>query len=459
MLLPPKGYGKKKAPGHEFDDLDKDEDTFVPWAYRTYGKYPDNMTLEEQERASKAFVEYRNAKYASSHPVKSSEDDEDIGFGDWMYQRYGIYPDDLSDDDFDSAWQSFQAWQKSRKPIESASYGGAYDIEDDMFFTKDDIVEFGYEIAEDFSIWAKDHYELSDAYMENPKSLHLEISNDDIVLTSDVGIDMRKIRLPRDIFKYKDAVMFDLKSAYEEYMGGNEGYEQLVDVDSATNSCNVAASRWDGKMEYYRVEYFNKDGRRRTDELHAWDENEAYLQFMEDHDDVDHVDVIYRDTGDSWDPVYSSKDAKNEVTAAKDPEPPIEPHEEEDAEAPDVDERIKIKMDAIVDVDQDGYWIEDDESDISWAEGDEKDGSWSSSEYPEFTVTSQDNLVEDAFQVVDTHIPGAPGRYRIQCDVMLVYEISGVTYDVDSGEHYFDRAEVDLLPKKCEVKNFIFKKM
>ena len=31
------------------------------------------------------------------------------------------------------------------------SYGGAYDIEDDMFFTKEEIVEFGNDIVEEFN--------------------------------------------------------------------------------------------------------------------------------------------------------------------------------------------------------------------------------------------------------------------------------------------------------------------
>lgn len=129
--------------------------------------------------------------------------------------------------------------------VESASYGGAFDIEDDMYFTKDDIVEFGNEVAEQFSIWAADTYELSDVYMNNPKSLHLEVSNGDIELYADIEIDMRKIRYPRDIEKYTDKVLFELKSSYNDYFGEDEGYEQLVDdIDSCTNSTNIASAEY-----------------------------------------------------------------------------------------------------------------------------------------------------------------------------------------------------------------------
>ena len=112
--------------------------------------------------------------------------------------------------------------------VEAASYGGAYDIEDDMFFTKEDIVEFGDEVADYFSGWADEEFELSDVYMKDPVNLHLEITNNDIWLDSDIKIDMRKIRKPSDISKYVDQALSPLKESYLEY-------HEYDDVESSTN--------------------------------------------------------------------------------------------------------------------------------------------------------------------------------------------------------------------------------
>lgn len=103
--------------------------------------------------------------------------------------------------------------------VTSASYGGAYDIEDDMFFTREEINEFAYEIADQFSAWADELFEVSDVYIDGDDSthLHIELSNDDIYVDSDVKIDMRKIRKPSDIYKYTTAVLKDMKDTYNDY--------------------------------------------------------------------------------------------------------------------------------------------------------------------------------------------------------------------------------------------------
>ena len=76
-----------------------------------------------------------------------------------------------------------------------ASYGGAYDIEDDMFFTKDELVEFGYDLVDKFSNWAECKADLADMYMTSPVDLVIEVLEDyDIIHQAKVRIDMRKIK-------------------------------------------------------------------------------------------------------------------------------------------------------------------------------------------------------------------------------------------------------------------------
>lgn len=91
--------------------------------------------------------------------------------------------------------------------VYAANYGGAYDVDPEQFFTKEDIVEFADSLVqalntdgnyEDGSEW-----ELSDVYIETPNTLVVELNSpfesSEIV---EEKIDMRKIKKPTDIFKY-----------------------------------------------------------------------------------------------------------------------------------------------------------------------------------------------------------------------------------------------------------------
>lgn len=97
--------------------------------------------------------------------------------------------------------------------IESASYGGAYDTEDDMFFTKDEIVEWADSVVSAFNTKFDSNYILSDVYVDN-NIIHIEISDADYVLSTEVRIDMRRIRSPKDIDKYIDTAVTQLEAEY-----------------------------------------------------------------------------------------------------------------------------------------------------------------------------------------------------------------------------------------------------
>lgn len=111
--------------------------------------------------------------------------------------------------------------------LEEVSYGGAYDIEDDMYFTKEELMEFGYDLAEQFSAWADDKCELSNVYMTSPVDLVMEVvESDGAEHQAKVKIDMRKIRLPRDIEKYTDTILKQWKDSYNEYHDYDESLNE-----------------------------------------------------------------------------------------------------------------------------------------------------------------------------------------------------------------------------------------
>lgn len=114
--------------------------------------------------------------------------------------------------------------------IMSADYGGAYDIDPEMFFTKEELVELGNDVAERFDNWDKSEpdkassntFELADVSMDTSNNLYMDISDGDTYLSAVVRIDMRKIRKPSDINKYSDQILAKLKADYMDYMGYRE---------------------------------------------------------------------------------------------------------------------------------------------------------------------------------------------------------------------------------------------
>lgn len=144
---------------------------------------------------------------------------EDVKKGKYNEVDVYIIPDESK------AWDSKLVWTSDiNESLNEASYGGAFDIEDDQFFTRDDINEFGYDIADQFSAWADSTFDLSDVYMDTPTKLHLEVFNhvDYEGYEANIKIDMRRIRSPKDLYRYEDKVLRQLKDAYLEYHAEDE---------------------------------------------------------------------------------------------------------------------------------------------------------------------------------------------------------------------------------------------
>ena len=112
------------------------------------------------------------------------------------------------------------------------SYGGAYDIEDDMFFNKEEIVEWANEIVDKFNNTNDELFDVDDVYFTDTTHIVLEISNGDLVLNASVNIDMRKIRKPSDISKYTEEMLYQLQSGYDEFY--SYGIESCNKITSAS---------------------------------------------------------------------------------------------------------------------------------------------------------------------------------------------------------------------------------
>ena len=115
--------------------------------------------------------------------------------------------------------------------FKEASYGGAYDIEDDMYFTKEDLLEFADELIDtlqDKGIFV----DLVDMYITDGNRLVIAVEDEDgNEIDTDEFIDMRKIRLPKDIYKYKNIFIKDILSQYDELKSFNEDLDEIPVID------------------------------------------------------------------------------------------------------------------------------------------------------------------------------------------------------------------------------------
>lgn len=115
--------------------------------------------------------------------------------------------------------------------LSEASYGGAYDIEDDMYFTKEDLLEFTDELID--SLQDKGIFvDLVDMYITDGNRLVIAVEDEDgNEIDTDEFIDMRKIHLPKDIYKYKDIFIKDILSQYDELKSLNEDLAEIPVID------------------------------------------------------------------------------------------------------------------------------------------------------------------------------------------------------------------------------------
>ena len=113
--------------------------------------------------------------------------------------------------------------------ITSASYGGAYDILDDYYFTRDDLVDFGAEVVAQLENLEPGDYFVNDLDMLNPKTIHIEVycRNKEAYADKNVNIDMRRIQKPSDLNKYAYQVASDMYDEFSDYddVYSSSGYQ------------------------------------------------------------------------------------------------------------------------------------------------------------------------------------------------------------------------------------------
>lgn len=164
----------------------------------------------------------------------------------------------------------------SSSSIQSRNYGGAYDIDPEQYFTREDLVEFAQDVIDYIANSQDILLDISELSIDgNTITLGLtnEFDNGGFEDTVRFNVDMRKIRKPQDLMKYTMPVAIQFIYAYQTAIS--------EDIDSS--------SKIESSQSYLdRVEELMEQG---LDEETA--SREAYAEFYPDEYDVDDYDEIY----------------------------------------------------------------------------------------------------------------------------------------------------------------------
>lgn len=152
----------------------------------------DGWSEDIIEIADPFFVEVEKAAYELRNTVRGA-----YHFGTTveelaeLFRRFSEMADDIA-----------ETLDDEEETLTEASYGGAYDIADDEYFTKEDGMEAANEVI---SILEKEFPELklevADMQLDNHSLYVVLMDKDGNEFTEEVVIDMRKIRHPLDLVK------------------------------------------------------------------------------------------------------------------------------------------------------------------------------------------------------------------------------------------------------------------
>lgn len=138
---------------------------------------------------------------------------------------------------------------RMRESLKEANYGGAYDIEDDMFFTREEINELAENVCDELQSRFGYDYETVEVGMNSTTELYLCVQDiHGIEEESTFKIDMRKIRKPSDLFKYAKPIAGRLAEKFEEeyqYYDFDESLKEDLDEEQLYKIvCKSGASEW-----------------------------------------------------------------------------------------------------------------------------------------------------------------------------------------------------------------------
>lgn len=111
---------------------------------------------------------------------------------------------------------------KGEKKLDEASYGGAYDIADDQYFTREDLQNFADEVIECIAAREDVLMDVSELFIDGSNitlGLNNAERNGEFEHSIKFRVDMRKIKYPHDLSKYVQPIASDFITEYKSQCG------------------------------------------------------------------------------------------------------------------------------------------------------------------------------------------------------------------------------------------------
>ena len=145
------------------------------------------------------------------------------------------------------------------KKLNEASYGGAYDIADDQYFTKEEVVQFGEEVIDTINTIGYSKVSFVSAYVENG-NIEVTAEFDGAEATVSTRIDMRRIRKPSDLYRAYGKIIADKLIRELSDIGADMGphiSDQDYPMNEDKNILPVQELNQDGTPKQYDVKFMD----------------------------------------------------------------------------------------------------------------------------------------------------------------------------------------------------------
>ena len=206
-------------------------DTLPGFTFVVDGKHLDPIRCETEEAAIKKIVELAKQAHFKTFDIQVEELNQKYKLGQKVLyhgkpskifgveysEKYG-YDLLIENPDFDpyiytgnDAWKYKRIWvgedvELVEETLTEADYGGAFDVDPEQYFTRDDLDEFAAEVIYEVSQATAVVLEVSDlSISKNNITIELE-GADSYSCSHTFTVDMRKIRQPKDLMKYVSSV-------------------------------------------------------------------------------------------------------------------------------------------------------------------------------------------------------------------------------------------------------------
>ena len=204
--------------------------------YTGYPSFEGGLELEPideglSDDTNKVFI----VKYNNWHPFNGWVELMDKVDSNGEGEKYKfLNHEELNDFTKELVKQGYKNYQ-GYPHLNEASYGGVFDIEDDIYFTRDDLSEFLDILIDKLDNYFGYSFDVYDAYLSDPTHFWIILidENHDINISYDFKIDMRRIRKPSDLQRY-------IPQAFEYFVKEYQNEYNQYDFDESLNEDNLA---------------------------------------------------------------------------------------------------------------------------------------------------------------------------------------------------------------------------